>query len=84
MNKKYIVRLTKEELEMTRELISKRKASVHNIKHANILLKVDADGENWIDERCANAFSIHTNTVCSIRQSFVEKGIDAVLNRKNR
>lgn len=84
MNKKYIVRLTQEERELLKELTSKGKESARKIKHANVLLKIDADGQNWMDEKVANAFSIHVNTVQEIRQRFVEEGIEAALNRKKQ
>lgn len=84
MNKKYIVRLTDGERQQLKELISKGKASARKIKHANILLKIDADDEGWTDEKTANAFFVHVNTVCSIRQRFVEKGLEAALERKKQ
>jgi len=33
------------------------KAVAYKIKHANVLLKVDADGPNWSDAQAAEAFS---------------------------
>ncbi|MEW5804864.1 MAG: helix-turn-helix domain-containing protein [bacterium] len=84
MNKKYIVRLTDGERQQLKELISKGKTATQKIKHANILLKIDADGEAWTDEKAADAFSVHVNTVCSIRHRFVEKGLDAALERKKQ
>ena len=44
MNKKYIVRLTAEERKYLEDFVSKGKRSAYKIKHANILLKADADG----------------------------------------
>lgn len=84
MNKKYIVRLTQEERELLKELTSKGKEFARKIKHANVLLKIDADGEHWTDEKVANAFSIHVNVVQKIRQRFVEEGIESALNRKKQ
>lgn len=84
MNKKYIVRLKQEERELLEGLISKGKEAARKIKHANVLLKVDADNKNWTDEKVANAFSIHVNTVQEIRQHFVEEGIESALNRKKQ
>ena len=82
MNKRYIVRLTEEEREYLRKLASTGKAAAYKIKHANILLKVDADGPNWTDDRTAEAFCCHPNTVANIRKRFVEQGLDAALERK--
>jgi transposase len=84
MNKKYIVRLTDGERQQLKELISKGKAAAQKIKHANILLKIDADSEAWTDEKAADAFSVHVNTVRSIRQRFVEEGLEAAVGRKKQ
>ena len=84
MNKKYVVRLTQDERKQVEELISKGKTAARKIKHANILCKVDANGEDWTDKEATNAFSVHKNTVCSIRQRFVEEGLEAALNRKKQ
>ena len=57
MNKKYIVRLTVAERAQLTELVNKNQAAAYKIKHANVLLKVDADGPNWSDAQAAEAFS---------------------------
>lgn len=84
MNKKYIVRLTDEERHELENLVSKGKSPAYKIKHANILLAVDADGPNCSDEQTAKAFRCHRNTVSSVRQKFVERGIEAALERKKQ
>lgn len=84
MNKKYIVRLTGDEREYLEELVSKGKAAAYRIKHANVLLKIDADGPGWSDEEAADAFGCHPNTSRNIRQRFVEQGFEAALERKKR
>jgi transposase len=84
MGKKYIVRLTPEEQKRLKALISKGAANARKICHARVLLKVDADGPNWTDEKTGTAFSIRANTVRDIRQRFVEEGLDAALERKRR
>ena len=84
MNKKYIVRLTIEERECLEDLVSKGKAAAHRIKHANILLKIDANGPAWSDEEAADDFGCHPNTSRNIRQRFVEQGLEAALERKKR
>lgn len=80
--KKYIVRLTNEERLQLTEVINKGKGAAYKIKHANIMLKADADGPAWTDEQIAKAFSVHWNTVRNVRQRFVEQGLEAALNRK--
>jgi len=84
MNKKYVVRLTDEERPCLEELGKKGKAAAYKIKHANILLKVDANGPNWCDEKTADAFGCHVNTVRNVRQRFVEQGFEAALERKKQ
>ena len=84
MNKKYIVRLTAEERKELEILVKKGKTQAYRIKHANILLAVDADGPNLSDESSAGIFGCHQNTVRNVRQRFVEQGIEAALERKKR
>lgn len=84
MNKTYIVRLTNEEREYLEEVVSKGKAAAYRIKHANVLLKIDADGPGWSDEEAADAFGCHPNTSRNMRQRFVEQGFEAALERKKR
>jgi len=82
MNKKYIVRLSKEERVKLKELINKGKTAAYKIKHANILLQADVEGPNWSDEQIAKAFHCHTNTVSNVRQRLVEQGLESALERK--
>ena len=82
MNKKYIVRLTDEEREQLAELTRKGKAAAYKRRHAQILLKADADGPAWTDARIAESFSVSVNTVLGVRQRLVEQGLEAALNRK--
>ena len=84
MNKKYIVRLTEQEREQLDALIRKGKTAAYKIKHANILLKADADGAAWRDAEIATAFSVHIRTVAGIRERFVEQGLEAALHRKKQ
>jgi len=80
--KKYIVRLTHAEREQLTNMVSKGKAQAYRIKHANILLTVDAGGPAWTDEETAKAFGCHVNTVRNVRQRLVEQGLTAALERK--
>ena len=79
MAKKCVVRLADEERELLTELVNKGKTQAYRIKHANILLAVDEDGPNWSDERAAEAFGCHVQTV-----AFVEQGLDAAVERKKQ
>jgi transposase len=84
MNKKYIVRLEAAERQELESLVRKGKVAAYKIRHANILLKVDADGPAWPDEEAAEAFGCHKNTVRNVRQRFVEEGFEAALGRQKQ
>lgn len=84
MHKKYIVRLTGEERVQLNGMVSKGKSPARKIVHAQVLLKVDRDGPNWTDEEVAEAFGVHTSTVRSIRERFVNEGLESALNRKEQ
>lgn len=84
MAKTYIVRLTNEERERLGALISKGKAAAYKIKHANILLKADADGPSWKDARIAEAFGCCVRTVEHVRRRCVTQGLQRALGRKKQ
>jgi transposase len=84
MNKKYIVRLTAKEQKELENLVKKGKTQAYRIKHANILLAIDADGPNWSDHQAAKAYMCHENTARNVRQRFVEQGLEAALERKEQ
>ena len=68
MEKKYIVRLTDEERETLRGVVKKLKGSSQKVRRAELLLKADADGPSWTDQKIADAFSCRTQTVESLRR----------------
>jgi transposase len=84
MARKYVVRLEFEERKALELLVKKGKTQAYRIKHANILLAVDADGPDCSDEEVAEAFGCHVNTVANVRQRFVEHGLEAALERKKQ
>jgi transposase len=84
MATKYVVRLTEEERQELVAFVSKGQKNAYKIKHANILLSVDADGRNWTDEHTSSAYHCHTNTVANVRRRFVEHGLAAALERKKQ
>jgi transposase len=81
-NAKYIVTLTSEERKELLELVGKGKAAAQKIKHANILLASDENGENLSAAAVAKACHCHTKTVYNLRQRFVEQGLSAAIQRK--
>jgi transposase len=84
MNKRYIVRLTPEERDQLKALVAKGKAAAYKIKHANLLLMADANGQGGADESIAQALSVHVNTVRGVRQRLVEEGLEAAVGRKRQ
>ena len=84
MRKMYVVRLTDQERSELQSVIKKLKGTGQKVRRAQILLKADADGPNWTDERIAKAFSCRTRTVEKIRQRLVERGFDETLHRVER
>ena len=67
---KYVVRLTEEERTALTEVVGKGKAAARKIKHANVLLKLNAGGPGWSDAQAADAFDCsahglqHPTTLC--------------------
>lgn len=84
MQKKYVVRLTDQERSELRDIIKKLKGTSQKVRRAQILLKADADGPNWTDERIADAFFCRTRTVEKIRQRLVERGFEDTLHGLER
>ena len=84
MQKKYVVRLTDQERSELQGVIKKLKGTGQKVRRAQILLKADADGPNWTDQRIAEAFSCRTRTVEMIRQRLVERGFEETLHRVER
>ncbi|MEL6816790.1 MAG: helix-turn-helix domain-containing protein [Cyanobacteria bacterium J06632_22] len=84
MPKKYIVRLSESEREQLRTVVKKLTGSSQKVRRAQILLKADATGSNWTDERIAEAFNCRTKTVENIRKRLVEQGFEVALNGTER
>jgi hypothetical protein len=84
MQKRYVVRLTDQERGELRSVVKKLKGTGQKVRRAQILLKADADGPRWTDERIAEAFSCRTRTVERLRQRLVERGFEETLNRVER
>ncbi len=84
MNKKYIVRLSDEERQVCKDVIKKLKGTSQKVRRAQMLLKADADGPVWTDERIAEAFNCRVQTIESIRKRFVTESFENALDRKKR
>lgn len=84
MRKQYIVRLSKRERELLEEVVKKLRGTSQKVRRAQVLLKADAAGPAWGDQRIAEAFGCRRQTVEGIRQRFVEAGFEETLNGKRR
>ena len=81
MRKLCVVRLTDHERDELYGVVKKLKGTGQKVRRAQILLKADADGPNWTDERIAEAFLCRTRTVERLRQRFVEQGFDVAADQ---
>jgi hypothetical protein len=84
MEKKYIVRLTDDERDALRVVIKKLSGASQKAQRAQILLKADANGPNWPDQRIADALGCWRKTVENVRERFVVDGFEKTLDRKKR
>jgi transposase len=84
--KRYRVTLTAAERDELAALLSRGKADVRRLKHAQVLLKADAavGGPGWPDERIAEAVGVGVATVERLRRRFVEEGLAAALSPYRR
>jgi hypothetical protein len=84
--KRYIVKLTKDERGQLNELVRKGKSPAKRQLKARILLKADESrgGPGWNDTQIAEAFGTYPIMAYRVRQQFVEEGLEAVLSRKKR
>ena len=84
--KRYIVRLTEDERARVTALVQAKRVARKKRMRAQVLRKIDAGdhGPAWTDERAAEAFEVHVNTVRTIRKQLVLSGVDEVLARKPR
>lgn len=85
--KRYVVRLTEEERAHLGALVDSNKRVARKKRmRAQVLLKVD-EGEHgpaWIDEKAAEAFDVHVNSVHTIRKQLVLEGFERALERQKR
>ena len=84
--KRYKVTLEDEERQYLLALISKGKSAASKLTRARILLQADQgpQGPACSDEQIHQALHVGRMTVERTRQAFVEKGLEAALNRKKR
>lgn len=84
---KYPVKLSDEERETLRAVISKGKATARSIRRAHILLMADENrtGGKIKDETIASQLQVHMNTVLNVRRAaYTQQDVQAVIHRKKR
>ena len=82
--KKYIIKLSQEERDTLKKIITSGRGPARMFARARILLKADQGehGPNWSDEKISDALDVTVQTIERIRKQFVEEGFDAVLSRR--
>ncbi len=84
--KRYRVRLSGEEQQKLKGLVSRGRAAAYKQTHARIMLLSDenqADGA-MRDEEIARALRVGTATVERVRRRCVEEGVEAALGRREQ
>ena len=83
---RYRVTLTEEERGELENLTRRGKTHARKFIHARALLLCDAgpNGPSWSVAATATALGVTTRTVEHIKKRFVEEGLDAALDRKQR
>jgi len=84
MNKKYIVWLSDAERQVCVKMVKELKGSSQEARGAQILLKADADGPVWTDEKISEAFGYRVQTVESIRKRLVTESFELALEGRKR
>lgn len=84
MNKKYIVRLSDAERRVCNETIEKSKGKSQKARRARILLKADADGPAWTDDKISEAFGCRVQTVENVRKRCVMESFELALEGQKR
>ena len=84
--KKYRVRLSAEEQEELKGIVSRGRAAAYKQTHARILLLVDEaqEGGAMKDEEIARVLRVGRATVERVRQRCVEEGVEAALGRRQQ
>ena len=82
--KKYIIKLSPDERDTLKKIITSGRGPARMFTRARILLKADQGdhGPNWLDEQISDALDVTVQTIERIRKQFVEEGFDAVLSRR--
>lgn len=84
--KTYHVKLTKQERQELKNLVSKGKAAARKQNHARILLLSDEDSSDGSkkDKEIVAALGVSLRSVERVRQRFVEEGLESAITPKPR
>jgi len=84
--KRYVVKLSAGERQQVEELIRKGKSPAKKQLKARILLRADESplGPKWSDAKISEALGTYPIRCARVRRQFAQRGIDAVLERKQR
>ena len=82
--KTFQVQLSLAERARLQTLVTNGSATAHTHTHARILLKADEgpDGPAWTDAMISSALDVGMSTVARVRQTAVQEGLSAALQRK--
>jgi hypothetical protein len=81
---KYIVRLSDAERRVCEEMVKKLKGTSQKVRRAQVLLKADADGPAWTDEKISESYGCRVQTVENLRKRFVMESFESALEGKKR
>jgi transposase len=79
---KFVIRLTAQQRQELQKLTATGKAPAATLTRARILLKANADGDAWPDDRIAQALDTSAATVARIRKKFVQHGLQPAIQRQ--
>lgn len=82
----YHIRLTIEERNYLKQLVSAGSNKARKLTRARILLLADESpqGPAEIDERISKILNVSTTTIANIRERFVKEGLESAINEKPR
>jgi biotin operon repressor len=81
---KYIVRLSDEERQTLETIVNKFKGTAEKVKRALVLLKADADGPNWTNEKIHELTGVSVQAIINLRKRLVLEGFEVAIERQKR
>ena len=81
---KYIIELNETERKILMDIVKKGNSPARTIMRANILLASDRGNKYMTVAEIAATFNTTPTTVHNVRTSYVNRGLEATINRKKR